>query len=64
MYRRVLGVTLAAIILAYGAVGTMAQDRVKTPPEQQQAQSPLMGQEDASPMGQGGMMGGGMMRTV
>jgi hypothetical protein len=64
MYTRILGLTIAAIFLAYGAVGTMAQDRVKTPPEQQQTQSQPMGQEDASPMGQGGMMGGGMMARM
>ena len=61
MYRRVLGLTVFAIILGYGAVGAIAQDRVTTQPDQQQVQSHPMGQEGASPMGQGGMMGRGMM---
>ena len=61
MYTRVLGLTVSAIILAYGAVGAIAQDRMTTQPDQQQVQSHPMGQEGASPMGQGGMMGRGMM---
>lgn len=58
MYTRVLGLT--ALILAYGAVGAIAQDRKTQQPDQQQMQSHPMGQEDAG-MGQGGMMGRGMM---
>ena len=59
MYTRVLGLT--ALILAYGAVGAIAQDRKTQQPDQQQMQSHPMGQEDAGTMGQGGMMGRGMM---
>jgi EF hand domain-containing protein len=61
MYTRVLGLTIPAIILAYSAVGAIAQDRMTPQRDQQQGQSHPMGQEGASPMGQGGMMGGGMM---
>jgi hypothetical protein len=61
MYTRVLGPTAFAIILASGAVGAIAQDRMTTQPDQQQVQSRRMGQEAASPVGQGGMVRGGMM---
>jgi EF hand len=61
MYTRVLGLTISAIVLAYGAVGAIAQDRMTPQPDQQQVQSHPMGQKDANPMGQEGMMGGGMM---
>src|SRR5690348_16305994 len=61
MYRRVLGLTIYALILAYGAVGAMAQDRMTPQPDQQQTQSHHMGQEGGGTIGQGGMMGGGMM---
>jgi len=61
MYRRVLGLTTSALILAYGAVGAMAQDRMTPQPDQQQTQSHHMGQEGGGTIGQGGMMGGGMM---
>ena len=61
MYTRVLGVTISALILVYGAVGAIAQDRMTQQPDQQQMQSHPMGQEDAGTMGQGGMMGRGMM---
>ena len=61
MYTRVLGLTISALILAYGAVGAIAQDRMTQQPDQQQMQSHPMGQEDAGTMGQGGMMGRGMM---
>ena len=62
MYTRVLGLTISALILAYGAVGAIAQDRMTQQPDQQQMQSHPMGQEDAGTMGQGqcGMMGGHM----
>jgi hypothetical protein len=60
MYTRVLGLTVSAIILAYG-MGAIAQERMTTQPDQQQMQPHPMGQERASPMRQGGMMGGGMM---
>jgi hypothetical protein len=61
MYAHVLGVTTSALILAYGTVGAIAQDRMAPQPDQQQMQSHPMGQEDASTMGQGSMMGRGMM---
>ena len=61
MYTRVLGLTISALVLAYGAVGAIAQDRMTQQPDQQQMQSHPMGQEDAGTMGQGGMMGRGMM---
>jgi EF hand len=53
MYTRVLGLTVSALILAYGAVGAIAQDRMMPQPDQEQIES--------HPMMQGGMMGGGMM---
>ena len=61
MYTRVLGLTISALVLAYGAVGAIAQDRMTQQPDQQQMQSHPMGREDAGTMGQGGMMGRGMM---
>ena len=61
MYRHVLGLTTSTVILAYGAVGAMAQDRMTPQPDQQQTQSHHMGQEGGGTIGQGGMMGGGMM---
>lgn len=61
MYTRVLGLTISAIILAYGAVAAIAQDRMTPQPDQQLVQSHPMGQQDANPMGQEGMMGGDMM---
>ena len=61
MYTRVLGLTTSALILAFGAVGAIAQDRMTSQPDQQQAQSHPVGQEGASTMEHGGMMGGGMM---
>jgi hypothetical protein len=67
MYTRVLVLTISALILAYGASGAIAQDRI-TPQPDQQTQPHPMGQEGAGMMGQGmgggmgrGMMGGGMM---
>jgi hypothetical protein len=61
MYTRILGLTISALILAYGAVGAVAQERMMPQPDQQQAQSHPMGQEGSGTMGQGGMMGRGMM---
>ena len=63
MYTRSLGLTLSAVILAYGPVGALAQDRMMPQPVQQQAQSQPQptGQEGSGMMGQGGMMSGGMM---
>jgi hypothetical protein len=54
MHTRVLGLTASALILAYGNVGAIAQDRMTPQPDQQQMQSP-------GTAGRGGMMGGGMM---
>jgi hypothetical protein len=67
MYRRVFGLTISALILAYGPVDAIAQDQMTQQPDQQQMQSHPMGQEDPGTMGQGrimgrGMMGGHMMR--
>jgi Ca2+-binding EF-hand superfamily protein len=59
MYTRVLGLTISALILSGGAVG--AQDRMTLQPVQQQGQPQPMGQDGASMMGHGGMMGRGMM---
>jgi len=61
MYTRVLGLTILAVILAYGAVGALAQERMMPQPVQQQGQSPPTGQEGSGMMGRGGMMAGGMM---
>jgi EF hand len=61
MYARVLGLTISAVILAYGAVGALAQDRMMPQPVQQQAQSQPTGQEGSGMMGHGGTMPGGMM---
>jgi hypothetical protein len=61
MYMRVLGLTTSVLILASGAVGAIAQDRMTSQPDQQQAQSHPMGHEGAGTIGQGGMMRGGTM---
>ena len=61
MYTHVLGLTTSAFILACGSVGAIAQDRMTSQPDQQQAQSHPKGHEGAGTIGQGGMMGGGMM---
>ena len=61
MYTRVLELTISALILASGAVGAIAQDRMTPQPDQQQTQSHPMGQEGSGTMGQGRMMGHGMM---
>lgn len=61
MYTRVLGPTIAAVILAYGAVGALAQGQMTPQPVQQQAQPQPMEHEGTGMMGHGGMMGGGMM---
>jgi hypothetical protein len=53
---RVLGFTMSALVLAYSAVGAMAQ-----PQPDQQAHSHSMDQEGAGTTAQGGMMCGGMM---
>ncbi|OAE99901.1 hypothetical protein AYJ54_31935 [Bradyrhizobium centrolobii] len=61
MRSRILGLTTSALILAYGTVGTFAQDQMAPQPDQQQMQSHPMGQEGAGSMGRGSMMGGDMM---
>ena len=70
MYARVLELTISAVMLTYGAVGALAQDRMIPQPVQQQAQAQPTGQEGSGMMGHGvigggmmgrGMMGGGMM---
>ena len=61
MYKHVLGLTTSVLILAYGTVGAIAQDRMTPQPDQQQMQSHPMGQEGAGTMGDPDMMRGGMM---
>ena len=61
MYTRVLGLTISALILAYGAVGAIAQDRVTPQSDQQQMQSHPMGHEETGKTAQGGMMQGALM---
>jgi hypothetical protein len=65
MYARVLELTISAVMLTYGAVGALAQDRMIPQPVQQQAQAQPTGQEGSGMMGHGviggGMMGRGMM---
>ena len=61
MYTRVLGLTISALILAYGASGAIAQDRMTPQPDQQQAQLRPIGQQEGGGMVGGGMMGRGMM---
>lgn len=53
---RLLGLTISALTLAYGAVGAMAQ-----PQPDQQARSHSMDQEGGGTTGQAGMGQGGMM---
>jgi hypothetical protein len=60
MYTHVLGLTISALILAYGAGDAIAQDRMAPQSDQQQTQSHPMGEEGTGTMGQG-MMGQGMM---
>ena len=59
MYARVLGLTISAHILASGAVGALAQDRMMPQPVQQLAQAQPTGQEGSGMM-RYGMMGGGV----
>jgi len=59
MYTRVLGLTISALILASGAVGALAQDRMMPQPVQQLAQAQPTGQAGSGMM-RHGMMGGGM----
>ena len=57
MYKRILGVTISALVLMSGVGGAIAQDRTMTP-QPEQTQPHAMGQEGAGMMGRG--MGGGM----
>ena len=59
MYTRILGLTIFAVILAYGTVAALAQDRMMPQPVQQLAQAQPTGQEGSGMM-RHGMMGGGM----
>ena len=59
MYARVLELTISAVMLTYGAVGALAQDRMMPQPVQQLAQAQPTGQEGSGMM-RHGMMGGGM----
>jgi hypothetical protein len=61
MYTRVLGLAISALILAYGAVGAIAQDRATPQSDQQQMQSHPMGHDETGTTAQGGTMQGGMM---
>jgi hypothetical protein len=65
MFAHILGLAISALILAGGAVGASAQERITTEPDQHQAQFDPSGEEGAVTIGQGGMMGrgdaGGMM---
>jgi hypothetical protein len=61
MYTHVMGLATSALILAYGVVGAIAQDRMTSQPDQQQAQSHPVGHERGGTIGQGGMMGRGMV---
>jgi hypothetical protein len=56
MYRHILGLTTSALVLAYGTAAVLAQAQTPNQPDQQQMQSHSMGQ--GSMMGDG-MMGGG-----
>jgi hypothetical protein len=65
MYSRILGLTTSALILAYGIVGSFAQNQMTPQPDQQQMQSHPMGQEGAGTMGRAGTMGdAGMMERA
>ena len=62
MYTRVLALPISALILAYGAVGAIAQDRMPQQSDQQQMQGGMMGRGMmGGHMTGGGMMGGGAM---
>src|SRR5262249_37597933 len=61
MFARVLGLTISALILAYGVVCATAQDRMTPQPVQQQTESQPQSQEGAGMMGHGGEMGSRMM---
>ena len=58
MYTHVLRLVISALILAYGAVGAIAQDRMTPQPDHQHTHDST-GRDGTRAMGQGGMMGGG-----
>jgi hypothetical protein len=64
MYKRILGLTTYALILAYGVGAAFAQNQMIPQPGQQQAQSPAGSQEGPGPMGHGSMMDGEMMKHM
>ena len=57
MYTRVQGLTISAVILAYGIVGAIAQERMTPQLDQPQMESHPTSQEGAGTMGQGRLMG-------
>ena len=59
MHRHILGLTVSALILAFGTSGVSAQDQMHQP-DHQQMQSHPMGQDSEGMMGHG-MMGDAMM---
>jgi hypothetical protein len=61
MYRRILGLTTSALILAYGTAGALAQAQTPNQPDQQQMQSHPMGHDGEGMTGSRSMMGDGMM---
>jgi hypothetical protein len=61
MHKRILVLTTSALILAYGAGGAIAQDRMTQQADQQHTQHHPAGQEGAGTIGPGGTMACGMM---
>jgi hypothetical protein len=61
MRKRVLVFTTSALILAYGAFGAIAQERLTPQSDQQHTQHHPAAQEGAGTSEQAGMMGCGMM---
>ena len=63
MQKHILVLMISAFILAYGAVGAIAQDRMTPKPDQQQTQGQggMMGSGPGGGMTARGMMEGGMM---
>ena len=61
MHKRIMVLTTSALILGYGAVGAIAQDRMIPQADQQHTQHHPAAQEGAGTMGQGSPMGCDMM---
>jgi hypothetical protein len=61
MHKRVLMLMTSTLVLTYGAFNALAQDRMTPQPDQQHTQHHPTGQESAGTSGQAGMMGGDMM---